>query len=286
MRVYSRCKKVIRRAENFIGKEWLYKSGWLDVHATSLAFYLLLAIVPMLILVMMVATHFNATGTREALEFIVANVIPSGTEIKTGDLMRGVELGTRSPAWIVLASLAALWTASTFMTHVSAALRQIFAPGIKPPRMDWLNRWYAFALLLGWAVILCVVSLLYLLAPLIEEQLNIDTWGLKITRQGLSLLAMFCAFWFTFKMLSASVGVGYRHRAVLRAALIATLGWVVFGWLYSVFLVQIWQHNPLYGTLGGFIATLLWAYFSCWVILLAACVLSISGKVRKRGGAA
>jgi membrane protein len=256
------------------------------VHATSLAFYLLLAIVPLLILVMMLATHFNATGTREAMEFIVANVIPAGTEIQTHDLLRGVAIGSRSPAWLVVASLAALWTASTFMTHLSAALRHIFAPGIKPPRMDWLNRVYAFALLLGWAVILCIVSLLYLMAPLIEQNFNplslgrLHGWGLGLLRQSLSLLAMFGAFWFTFRMLSASVGVGYRGKVVLRSAAGATVGWVVFGWLYSVFLVKIWQHNPLYGTLGGFIATLLWSYFSCWVILLAACVLSISGKTK------
>jgi membrane protein len=270
--------------ERLIGKEWAYKSGWLDVHATSLAFYLLLAVVPMLIVVMMIATHFNATATREAMEFIVANVIPAGTEIKTRDLMRGVEIGSRSSTWILAASLAALWTASTFMTHLSAALRHIFAPGIKPPRMDWLNRVYAFVLLLGWAVILCIVSLLFLIAPLIEEHFNplsfgwLHDWGLKVVRQGLSLLAMFGAFWFTFRMLSASVGIGYRNHAVTRSAAYATVGWVVFGYLYSMFLVKIWQHNPLYGTLGGFIATLLWAYFSCWVILLSACVLSISGK--------
>jgi membrane protein len=270
--------------DRWIGKEWAYKSSWLDVHATSLAFYLLLTIVPMLILVMMIATRFNATGTREAMEFIVNNVIPTGTELKTHELLKTVEIGSRSSGWLVAASLAALWTASTFMSHLSAALRHIFAPGIKPPRMDWLNRVYAFALLLGWAVILCIVSLLFLIAPLVEQHFNplpfgwLHSWGLKVTRQGLSLMAMFGAFWFTFRMLSASVGVGYRDRAVARAALYATIGWIVFGWLYSMFLVKIWQHNPLYGTLGGFIATLLWAYFSCWVILLSAVVLSVNGK--------
>ncbi|MDR2463239.1 MAG: YihY/virulence factor BrkB family protein [Verrucomicrobiales bacterium] len=277
-RLQPRLQRLIHGVEARIGKEWLYKSGWLDVHATSLAFYLLLAIMPMLILIMMLATHFNATGTGEAMEFIIANVIPSGTEIQTHDLLRNVTVSARSPAWMLVASLAALWTASTFMTHLSAALRHLFAPGLKPPRMDWLNRLYAFGLLLGWAVILCIVSLLYLLAPLIETPLGLNTWGLKTTRQGLSLLAMFGAFWFTFRMLSA----GYRHRAVLRAAALATLGWVMFGWLYSVFLVQIWQHNPLYGTLGGFIATLLWAYCSCWVILLAATSLSVTGKTAAR----
>jgi membrane protein len=285
-------KISVRAAARLIGKEWLYKSGWLDAHATSLAFYLLLAVAPMLMLLMLLATRFHATGAREAMEFIVANVIPSGTELKPRDLLHDATLGSRSPAWLAVASLAALWTASTFMTHLSAALRHIFAPGLKPPRMDWLNRVYAFALLLGWAVILCVVSLLFLVAPLIEEQFNSllfgwpRNWGLRMIRHGLSLLAMFGAFWFTFRVLSASVGVGYRHRAVVRAALCATVGWLVFGWLYSVFLVKIWQGNPLYGTLGGFIATLLWAYFSSWVILLSAVILRGTGTTGAKTGTA
>lgn len=171
--------------------------------------------------------------------------------------------------------LVAIWSSSNFITQVVMCLRMIFHADVDSAPSGWMNRALSFLLLLMWGLLMGLAATIIVMAPGIERALAylgiFSTAALSIWSWGRHIMAFFLLFglfWTTYRVTS---GRRYPPLDVIRTALLATLGWLILGYLFSHVLIGLWTKNIVYGTLGGLVATMMWAYFCCWIILLCAC---------------
>jgi membrane protein len=57
-------------------------------------------------------------------------------------------------------------------------------------------------------------------------------------------------------------------REVLPGAIFTTVGWLVASLAFSYYLDNIWNIELVYGSIGSFIALLIWLYLSATLLLL------------------
>ena len=242
--------------------------------AAAIAFYLMLSLAPLLAVAIGLSVRFLPPDVTHNMARLVKEFIPPDTLLDVDAMVQTAEQ-LSGDGFLTLTFAFALWSASGFTMQIVNALRLIFASPVAGEPRGWVNRLLAFLLLVLWSFPLLAAALLMLTGPAIETRLaqtgQISGLALYLwpaTRHGLAFLTLLAIFYLTYRVTSSN---HYRKRLLFRAALMTTAGWVALGFLYSRVLSGIWSASVLYGTLGGFIATLMWAYLSAWVVLLGAC---------------
>jgi len=97
------------------------------------------------------------------------------------------------------------------------------------------------------------------LGPLTEMALSAARWviAIAVVMMGLSVIYRF-----------GPNRRGHRPSWFTPGAAVAVLIWAAGSWGFSYYLANFGQYNEIYGTLGAFIALLMWFYLSAYVVLL------------------
>jgi membrane protein len=77
--------------------------------------------------------------------------------------------------------------------------------------------------------------------------------------------------------------VKQRFVATLPGAIFSVTVWIVFSHLLGVYFRHFAHFNRTYGTLGGFIAMMIWLYWTSFVLLVGAELNSELAKESKMG---
>jgi membrane protein len=256
------------------GEQLKRKAPYFPGHAAGIAFFFLLSLVPFLVVTLSIIKLVFTLDLQTPIAAILNGLIPPNDLINVEKIVETASQAGRRGV-LTFTFIIALWSTSNFMTSIVHALHFIFSTEDHLERKGWIARLYSFGLLIVWSAFIMITSLLLVFAPAVEALVetflqlpNIQWTAIRSGRFVIIFVMMLLAFWSTYRLTAPSEVVKKRFW---QAALIATLGWMTMGYLFTHIMPAIWEKSIVYGTLGSIVITLFWAYSSAWVVLIGAC---------------
>lgn len=226
-----------------------------SLHAAHASFFVITSAVPFASILFTLMGIFIPSGSPESLFRI-----PSTPALS--ELIGHVASEIRSVPGVSLLSLSAvttLWSASRGISGIRSGIETIYGcterSGYVAHRLRSLAVTVLFILLL-----VATVGIL-----LFGDLLGLPSIRIRFPVFAAVLTASFTAFFVSVARRSRKV----RHDILLHlpGAVFSTIGWIVFSWGYSLYIVHFPSATTLYGGLAAVCLIMLWVYF-CMVILL------------------
>lgn len=239
--------------------------------ASSIAYYTLFSIFPLLLSIVAVGSFFiDRTMVENLLLKFLPTVIPVSQEFILSNIQQVFEL---RGAVSSLALLGLLWSATAVFTTI---IRNINAawPAAAPHSFIRMR-------LLSLAIIAAMAVLLILSSFSLTIRQVLLNLGFVI---DYSLISTFLSSYFFTKIFPILIriliffGLYYmvpqikvKRLSALTGAVVTTIAWQVITNLFGAYLASgMARYEIVYGSLGKMIALLAWIYFSGWIILFGA----------------
>ena len=249
-------------------------------HAAATGYFIVLSVFPLLVLVLALLRY---TGLQvETLTDLLEGFLPDALIPAARRLILSTYQNT-SGTVVSLSALTGLWSASRGIYGLLTGLNAIY--GVKENRGYFYTRGvsvlytFLFLLLLVATLVLNVfgTTLLHWL-PAQNTGLLQFLWELTDWRFLVMLLlqtALFAA------MFMALPNCRNTFRESLPGAVLASLGWLVFSDLYSIYVENFSGYANVYGSVYGVALSMLWLYF-CLSIVFYGGALNCCLKENKR----
>lgn len=244
----------------------------MSLFAASLSYYALLALFPLLLMLIALASPL-LTGENVVRTVVrVAGEALPGTATEIESILRGI-VEARGPATII-GLLALMWSASGVFDVVQTALNRAWR--VPQPRAFLQQRLLSvlvIAVLGGLFIVGLFVSALagQVLRPALE--MTSDLVPILSVVTGFS--ASFVAFTLLYKFFPHA---RIRWREAVAGALLAALLWELARNVYGLYLIRFARFNLVYGSVGAVIGLLLWGYLSAVILLFGAELSAVVGR--------
>lgn len=244
-------------------------------HAGNIAFRALFALFPALIALLWLLNVLRAEQLTAQLIELAETAMPEAASGPIREQLSNVPHDQATGAFTVAALLSvigAVWALASMTRAMMNGLNTIY--GVEEGRS--FLRSTSVSVLLALAVSILLVAALFLtvfgsaLARDLAEAANssvvlrwaweIVTWPLLVT-----LVLATCALVYFF-----APDVEQRFRWISAGAIIATVLWVLFTVIYSIYVNRFASYENLYGALAGIIALMAYFYTSSLILLLGA----------------
>ena len=243
----------------------------IGIHAASAGFFLALSVFPglLLLLGLLRYTTLDIVAFMDAVEGFIPEALLPYTE----DLIRGIYANT-SGVLISLSALAALWSASRGVQGLLTGLNAIY--GVRDDR-SWLRTrllsvGYTFAFLLVLAMTLAfhVFGRQLIAAFSVSPIPFLRFLSSAVDLRFFLLLGLQTAL-FT-AMFTAFPNRPCRPVASLPGAVVASLGWLTFSHLFSLYIDYFGDHTHLYGQVYTMALCMLWLYVCLCIVFFGGAV--------------
>jgi membrane protein len=253
----------------------------LDSAAAEVAFFLALSLVPFVGIAIALASHFPA-GLSASIARVLRDVLPAESPV-AGDVLRWAR-SSASRGWLTVGFLLALWSSFRFVSLCLRALGSMISGDVRSSPWTWRSATRSLLMLAVWMVALVATALFILVAPSIERGLlglpalsDVSSFVFSTLRALLVPGILFGAIWLTYRVVA---GARVGSLRVVLAALLASLGWIGVSLGFSLAVPILWGAARLYGTLGGLVLFLMWAYIMAWILLLGGVLLARPAPAR------
>ncbi len=234
-------------------------------HAAATGYFIVLSVFPLLVLVLALLRY---TGLQvETLTDLLEGFLPGALMPAARRLILSTYQNT-SGTVVSLSALTGLWSASRGIYGLLTGLNAIY--GVKENRGYFYTRsvsvvyTFLFLLMLVATLVLNVfgTTLLQML-PLQNVALLQFLWELTDWRFLLMLLLQTALFSTIFMALP---NCRNTFRQSLPGAVLASLGWLIFSDLYSVYVQHFSGYANIYGSVYGIAFSMLWLYFCLSIV--------------------
>ena len=230
----------------------------ISVHAASTGYFIVLSIFPLLVLVLSLLRY---TGLQvETLMDLLAGFLPNALMPAARRLILTAYQST-SGTIISLSAITGLWSASRGIYGLMNGLNAIYevkeSRGYIRTRLVCMLYTFLFLLVLVTTLVLNVFgnSLLQSLPYFLQELLN---WRFFVML--LLQTALFSAMFMVLPNRRATL------RQALPGAVLASLGWLIFSDLYSVYVQHFSGYANVYGSVYAVALAMLWLYFCLSIV--------------------
>lgn len=241
-------------------------------HAGYMAFISLLAFFPFLIFIM---TFTASIGNSEYGKHIVSLILENLPSYLQGTLETRIKEILSGPpsSLLTLSILGVVWTSSSMVEGLRTILNKIYHVKTPPTyiwrRMLSIFQFFIITLMLVFSMFLLVflpiiyqkISSIEFLQPIFSVKSIVDypllapIWSK--TRNTTFLVTLFLAVLYLYY---AIPNVKLRVKSLIPGSLIVSILWICGGSLLSEYVYLFSQMNFVYGSLAGFIITLLFFY--------------------------
>ncbi len=234
--------------------------------AAEMAFYLLTAFFPFIILLFIVAT--TVSDRMQSLLFNLIRALPAEAETAIMNMLLNF---TGSLAIIITASFLALWCISNVINTLKKSLNRFY--GVQEERGFIKTRLICllFALLIIVLIVLSFALIIFgegtgfLLRYLnYFKFLNAEkVWDWS--RYLAIILVFLIGMTAIFKILPNKK---LKLSSVISGSVLTALAWCVASWGFSYYVNNFSRYHVIYGSLAGIVILTTWVYMSGFVILL------------------
>jgi len=250
--------------------------------AAAIAYYWVLALIPLLLLGASALGYVAGGAGADQLAPIIRRLIPQATAAQVEAALRSLVLSRKAAGGLGLLSL--MWIASAAFDVISTSLTTIH--GVRETRPYVVRRLLAVALMILSGGFLLAAVLLATTGATVEAVGNraLEEFlpagyalppgsVLSLLPAGFMLVNFFVLYW------GAPCGPTSALTALLGAAAGAAL-WDQGRRLFNWYLLSYARYDLLFGTLGAFIAVLLWIYYTALILLLGGALAHLAELAR------
>lgn len=257
--------QVLRRA---LGES---KADNVPMLAGGVAFFAFLALFPALIAAVMLYGLVADPGTAAAQVEGFAAGLPREAQPIIRDQLAAVTSSSQGALGIglVLALLAALWSASSGTTNLIRAVN--IAYDEEESRGFVRLRATALALTLGAIVFVVLALALVAVVPVVLDRLQLGVAGTvlaQVVRWGALLGVVVAGLAVVYRF--APDRADPRFRWVSLGAVLAALLWLLGSAAFSFYVDNFGRYNKTYGALAGVVVLMLWLFVTSYIVLLGA----------------
>ena len=258
-------------------QRWTEVDG--DQRAAAFAFFLLLSLFPVAVLVVTAGSLFveQEVAVREFIRW--ADHYTPLTPQQRGEALSAIRdlLGSRGK--INMAALAVLvWGALKFLRTLIRTTNRVW----RSPTYSWWRLPLKSLALLG---ITASAALIGILLPAVARlvrnwftsYLGFPKWTFELVFSVIPWLVLFYGFVMLYKMAPSR---RTRFAEVWIGALVVTVLLWLGGILFLVYAPNFAHFNVLYGSLGGIVAFLLWIYLSSCACVFGICLNAARAELR------
>lgn len=239
--------------------------------AAQAAFFTVFSAVPFLMVIILSLKYIVPININEVHETISA-AFPAQVSIYLSQVINEVFVRSESVAALPVTVLVALWSSSRGTMAIYCGLNQI-AGYVRP--YNWISARLAsffYNIILLFVITATALILIFgnSLLGLLDEKLMIENnpitalFRLKFPIFFVLLVLVFTGI-FTF--------LPQRKMSFVRqlpGAVLTTLGWMVFSWLFSIYVDHFSKHSLIYGSLTAIILLMMWIYVCIYMLLIGA----------------
>ena len=239
--------------------------------SAALSYYFVLSVFPSLIFLSAVVGLIPLPDLFGHVLGLMGNLLPADSMRVVSSVLNDV-LSSHKGTWLSFGMLGTLWTTSAAFDSMIEALDMAY--DVECNRPFWKSRLLAIGL-----AAICGVLLLTALAVMVVGP-RFGDW----LADRLALSAVFVAVWpflrwtiaFSFTVLAVEVlyflapNVKQRFGATLPGAILSVGVWLGLSYLLGLYFRDFAHFNRTYGTLGGFVAFMVWLYWTSFVLLVGA----------------
>lgn len=244
-------------------------SDSVTVYAAQASFYVIIASIPFIMLLLSLAQYVAPLGYDEVIAAVNA-IVP----VTLHDFVDSVigELYTKSAGSVIsLSAVTALWPASRGVAAVARGVRRVY----RIPEPDGFVRGIAGSLIqtavfIG-MLLLTLIVLVFGSSIVRVVSGRYSALGEIFDRMqrmsGIVMLIVFC-FFFAFVYRSFSGRRLLIHQ--MAGAVFSTVGWIVFSAIFSLYIENYSNYSYVYGSLAAIVLLMLWLYICMIIFLLGA----------------
>lgn len=237
----------------------------ISLHAANTGFFLILSVFPALVLLLSLLRHtvLDVHSLLRFLEGFIPQALLPEAELLIVDVYEST-----SGALLGVSALTALWSASRGIYGLLTGLNAIYH--VPESRGYFRTRLLCAGYTLAFLVVLLLTLMLHvfgtgLLRFLLESSLPFFRFLTAVVDLRFFLLvflqtALFCA------MFVALPNRKNTLRGSLPGALLASIGWLVFSHLFSVYVAHFPSYASIYGSVYTIALSMLWLYFCISIV--------------------
>jgi membrane protein len=252
--------------------------------SAALSYYFVLSAFPGLIFLSAVMGFIPLPDLFGHVLLLMNRLLPPDTMRMVYSVLGDV-LGSHRATWLSFGMLGTVWMASAAFASMIEALD--IAYDVKCERPLWKCRLLAIGLAAICGGLLLTALAVMIVGPRFGEWLA----------ARLALPAMFVSVWpvlrwtiaICFTILAVEVlyflapNVKQRFGATLPGAVLSVAVWNALSYLLGLYFHYFANFNRTYGTLGGFIALMVWLYWTSFILLVGAELNAELAKASKKG---
>lgn len=237
--------------------------------AAQVAYFMLFATVPLLILVFSMTRLFSLSA--EEFFGIFSRMFPSLVGGMFEELVQSI-FESSSSVMASFSALAVIWSSSKGVYYIIGGLNSVFE--IKESRSMFRLRFLSVVYTLAFIIILVATLLLMVFGGFIAE-LIINRFPamdgvitlLSSLRFVIGLLLLTFFFALLFKVLPDRKT---KFAAQLPGAVLSAVGWVLFSFFFSFYVNNFSNYANIYGSLAAIIVYMLWLYICMFILFFGA----------------
>lgn len=241
--------------------------------AAQLAFYLILALFPFLLVLVSLMGTFSSPGLAGQVLGYFREVTPEQVYGIIESYLSDIIAGNRpAPGLFSVGLVIALWSASGAFAALINALNKAY--DVEETRPFWKVRGIALLMTLGLSVIVMIGVLLLVAGPPIGRGITdlfglgevfTLVWNVVQWPVALSLMVFTVALLYYF-----APDAGQPFRWITPGGLIGVLLWVLASVIFRFYVSNFGSYDATYGSIGAVIVLLLYLYLSSLTILFGA----------------
>lgn len=171
-----------------------------------------------------------------------------------------------------ISAIVAIWSASKGVLSVMFGLYEIYK--IHRNRNYFISRFIS----MGYTVLFLISLFITMVLLVFGNRLFHLAISLIPALKDITIITIILRYLLTFTILSAFFAIIFRianikhttFKKVIPGALLSSLGWIVFSYVFSVYVDNFSDMSYMYGSLTAVIILMMWIYFCIYIIFIGA----------------
>jgi membrane protein len=244
-----------------------FRDPYYQGFAGQLAFYFILSLVPIIILVSQVAGAIFGASLDSLVDWLLKYASGEVAETIKRLLSYKVALGSN-----ILLIFVALWASSRAKFALVRITNFTLTDGRSTGNGYFRERFRAIVSM-SITILTLIMSLVVLVYGQHILELALSILGIENFAPQLWLVLRWpLAAGMYFFMISydyySMPSTKVRYREIIPGSIFASIGLLLVTWVYSLYVDQIMDYDILYGSLANLVALMFWFYFLAWVLCL------------------
>lgn len=236
-----------------------------DAMAAQVAFFIIISFVPFIMLLLSMLSLIKLDGYT-MLENIIAKLPSTASEF----FMSLFEEKLNNIGMVSVTAITTLWSASTAMFSIVKGLNDIFM--IREKTNYWKARGISMIYTLAFNVAVIITIAINVFEGMVYK------WLVRLTsfpvaeflhsiKDYFSFIFLFAFFTLSFKLIPSKAKVKFKFAVF--GGLVATVGWLLFSFFFSIFVENFGHYASVYGSLAAVVVVMLWLYFCMYIMFFS-----------------